>query len=100
MVEEIKNFNLKFDRKMDATSRILDVQSELGEMCKEILKATSYGKKNFKPTDALVEEFGDVCYSLISFALENGISPEGAVKLALTKYEKRIKDKGNMGSNQ
>ena len=98
MVEKIKNFNKKNNNKMDVYSRFLDVNSEMGELSKEVLKATNYGKKNFEKTCEFVEEYGDVLYSFISLGLECEIDIEKAVEIVLNKYQKRIENKGNMSS--
>ena len=100
MIKEIEKFNLENNREMDIHSRFLDIQSELGELGKEILKSTKYGKQNFKLTTEFIEEFGDSCYSLISFGLEAGVDIEKAVLGVIEKYKKRLNEHGNMGSNK
>ena len=45
-------------------------------------------------------ELGDVIYSLLSFAIENGIDPKEVLKSAIEKYENRMIKKGHIGSNQ
>ena len=99
MIKKVKDFNKKNNRKLDVYSRILDLQSEIGELAKEVLKSTKYGEKEFEKTNDFTEEFGDVLYSLISFGLECGVDIENSVDVVLKKYQSRIDLKGNMSSN-
>ena len=103
MIEKIKSFNknkMVHEKQMPASARIMDIQSELGELSKEYLKATKYGTLEFEKTDDFALEFGDVLYSMISLGLETGVDIEKAVEDVLAKYQKRIDDKKNMGSGR
>ena len=42
-------------------------------------------------------ELGDAIYSLLSFAIENGIDPKEVLKSAIEKYENRMIKKGHIG---
>lgn len=102
MQNKVANFNnniLKRE-KLGAENRILDIQSELGELAKEVLKSTNYGKKELVITKELELELGDVLYSLLTFANENGVSIEKCLDGALAKYEKRNLETGNIGSGK
>lgn len=99
MIEDVLEFNKKYSREMDINSRMLDIQSELGELSKEVLKATKYGEKDFVATESFKEELGDVLYSLISLGLECKVDIKRAVLDVLKKYQRRIENKGNMSSN-
>ena len=81
--------------------RALDLASEVGELSKEILKLSDYGKKSIevKGQDfkALENELGDVLFSLMTIANYFDISLEEALEMVLKKYEKRTK-KGGAGS--
>lgn len=61
MQNKVANFNNNiFKReKLGAENRILDIQSELGELAKEVLKSTNYGKKELVITKELELELGD-----------------------------------------
>ena len=76
------------------------MQSELGELGKEILKASLYGSRPFAVTDALRAEFSDLLFSLLAFAVENDINEEAALSIAISKYRNRIEAKGTAGSNE
>ena len=77
--------------------RVLDTMSELGEVAKEILKMSDYGRKEIKYRKELELELGDLLYSLITIANYFSIDLENALDLVLKKYEKRL-SKGSAGS--
>ena len=58
----VKDFN---DKKschkdpMPVYARLMDIESEIGELEKEYLKSSNYGTKDFEVTDDFKEEFGD-----------------------------------------
>jgi NTP pyrophosphatase (non-canonical NTP hydrolase) len=98
--EQIRLFCLHQGMVAPAETRILDVVSELGEVAKEMLKASDYGKKEVKTTDDLREEMGDLLFSIIQLANAQNIDLEQEVKKVMTKYEKRIAAKGDAGSGR
>lgn len=103
MQNKVKIFNEEHSncRKPMATpERILDIISELGELSKEYLKATSYGIKEFKLSDDFALEFGDTLYSMLSLANELEIDCENILDKVLDKYLDRIKSKGSLGSGK
>lgn len=81
---------IKADAKMDPQSRMMDVASEVGELSKEVLKSTKYGRKEFTMTPEFEEEYGDVLYSLLSMGLENGIDIEANMKKMIKKMNSRF----------
>ena len=101
MQNQVKEFNQKYNSlsKISPENRILDIQSELGELSKEILKSTDYGKSEFKITEDFILEFGDTLYSILCLANETGINANDALEKILNKYEKRFLEKGNFGSS-
>ena len=103
MQRKVKFFNEKVMKREDKASvetRLLDIQSELGELAKEVLKATDYGKKSFVKTDDFEMEFGDVFYSLLSLADEAELDAEECLNKALAKYQERMNQKNNIGSGR
>jgi NTP pyrophosphatase (non-canonical NTP hydrolase) len=81
----------------------LDLLSELGEVAKEILLATEYGKRPFSspPNQSdLAGELGDALYSLCMLADASGVDLEEALTATLNKYEARWQQKGNTGSGE
>lgn len=95
--EKIKKFIT--DNKMEAPVeyRVLDTVSELGEVAKEILIMSDYGKQPIKYREEFKSELGDVVFSLVAVANALDIDLEQAVDEALSKYEKRLA-KGSAGS--
>lgn len=80
-------------------ARLLDLVSEVGELSKEVLKGTDYGKQQLCLTPKWEEEFGDVIFSLICLANSTGIDMENALNLALEKYKIRYEKSGDIGSS-
>ena len=79
--------------------RVLDTLSELGEVAKEVLKMSDYGRRKLKFRDEIKSELGDVFYSLITIANSFNVNLEEALNNALEKYEKRLK-RGSAGSEK
>ncbi len=101
MQQKVIDFNKKktaHQTKMPPDARLLDIQSELGELSKEYLKNSRYGTQQFEITDDFCLEFGDVLYSLFSLAEELGVDAENCLDKVLEKYKKRLAKKGKMGS--
>ena len=101
MQRKVKEFNDNkgvHSKEMSIPARLMDIGSEFGELQKEYLKCTKYGTKDFVVTPDFIMEYGDVLYSLLSLANELKIDANGALSLVLEKYQKRINEKGNMGS--
>ena len=82
--------------------RLADISSELGELQKEILKATAYGSCSMacNKKESITEEFGDMLYSMIAFAEENGIDIDDALDTVIQKYRYRFNHKGTVGSDR
>ena len=101
MQEKVKQFNDKrtcHKKPMPTYARILDIQSELGELAKEYLKSSKYGTQQFNLEEDFKEEYGDVLYALLSLANELGISSEECLDIALNKLQSRMEKKNSMGS--
>ncbi len=77
--------------------RALDLASEVGEVAKEILKMTDYGKAEARPRDEVKGELGDVLFALIALADSLDVDLEDALEMVLAKYASRLK-KGSAGS--
>jgi len=81
-----------------ADSRVLDLVSEVGELAKDVLKMSDYGRKNFEKGDA-ADELGDIFFSLINVANYFGVDLDEAVNASMNKYSKRI-EKGSVDSGK
>lgn len=80
--------------------RYLDLVSEIGELGKEILLATNYGKTNFSPTQNLNSEMGDCLFSLLALCDTLGLEAETVLDDALAKYSARFAKKDTVGSEE
>jgi len=97
--EKIKLFCKKNNMESPAEHRVLDAMSELGEVAKEILKMSNYGRKPIEYRKELKSELGDVMYSLITVANTFDIDLSDSLEQTLKKYEKRLL-KGSAGSEK
>ncbi len=79
-------------------ARVLDLVSEVGELAKEILKVTDYGRESFRPTEEWSSELADILFSLTCVANSTGVELETALSEALDKYGERLAKKGHAGS--
>lgn len=95
--EKVKEFCEKNNMEHEIEYRVLDLVSEIGEVAKEILKMTDYGKKSMEFREEIKLELGDAFYSLITIANYFNINLEEALNLVLEKYKKRL-EKGSAGS--
>ena len=95
--ERIKKFCKENSMESPVEHRVLDTMSELGEVAKEILKMSDYGRKPLKYRAELKSELGDLLYSIITIANSFDIDLEEALNMVLEKYKKRL-NKGSAGS--
>ena len=102
MQNKVKTFNENRNshlKPMPVSARLLDIQSEMGELSKEYLKSTKYGTSNFNLNTDFELEFGDILYSLLSLANELNINAEQCLDLVIKKYQDRLNNKKDMGSS-
>lgn len=78
--------------------RLLDLLSELGEVTKELLKGSGYGKKQLSLPEGWSEELGDLLFSLICLANESDVDLEDALGKVVAKYKRRVAERGDSGS--
>ena len=69
----------------------------VGELAKEVLKATGYGTRPLAPTASLEEELGDCLFSLLCVSEALGLDGEKALDQALEKYKARFAEAGDIG---
>lgn len=98
--QRVADFVARHRLETDAAHRLLDAVSELGELAKEVLKATSYGRKKFAPTPAWRDEFGDVAFAFLCLAHTTGVDFDAAVDAALKKYARRHRARGAISSGR
>ena len=97
MQERVRIFCEKHNMEAPVEHRVLDLVSEIGEVSKEILRMSDYGKRPPEFREEIRSELGDALYSLITVANSLDVDLEDALKLVLEKYERRLK-KGSAGS--
>jgi NTP pyrophosphatase (non-canonical NTP hydrolase) len=88
----------EFGLSLDPASRALDLSSEVGELCKEILKSTQYGTRDFQATMNLEMELGDAFFSLLTLATSVDVNLDAALEKALAKMRTRLEQTGQIGS--
>ena len=98
--EKVKEFCEVHKLECPLEFRFLDLVSELGELAKEIIKSTNYGKEVFKFREEIKSELGDLFFSLVVIANQLNINLEEALNLVLEKYERRIREKGTASSTR
>jgi NTP pyrophosphatase (non-canonical NTP hydrolase) len=79
-------------------ARLLDLVSEVGELSKEVLKATDYGHAPFNPPEGWAVEMGDVLFTLMCLANSTAVDLEAALEGALDKYRERMALGNDAGS--
>lgn len=100
MQEKVYAFIKKYDLNVDPHIRYIDLTSEVGELGKELLKGSNYGKKEYTATPDTPLELGDTLFPLICMACGLGIDIEEALDKVLKKYENRFILKGDIGSGR
>ena len=88
----------EFKLDLDPVSRALDLSSEVGEICKEILKGTQYGNQGFQTTANLELEMGDVYFSLLIMAASVNLDLEIALEKSVKKMRDRLGQSDQAGS--
>lgn len=79
-------------------ARVLDLASEVGELSKELLGGTAYGREPFRRTDGWDGELGDAFFSLVCLANSTGVDLEEVLRETLDKYRGRLDHRGDAGS--
>jgi NTP pyrophosphatase (non-canonical NTP hydrolase) len=82
----------------DPGVHLIDLYSELGEVAKEWLLATGYGRHVAEARPNLHSELGDVLYSLCLVAESAEIDLDAALADTLNKFAYRFAQKGTIGS--
>jgi len=100
MMSVVGEFICKHQLQTDIKTRYVDLASEIGELGKEILKSTEYGKKDFSTNPQVIDEVGDCLFSLFVLCHELGIDAHDVLSGALKKYEKRFANLGDIGSGR
>ncbi len=94
----VREFCRKHHFSNDPHINLLDLASEVGELSKEYLKASDYGKRSFAPSRSWCSELGDVMFSLACLANQTGVDLCDALAGAMSKYDDRIAKRGSPSS--
>lgn len=97
---KVKEFCDQFNLGAPTAARLLDLCAELGELAKEWLKSTQYGKRtqSLPATEDWQAELGDVLFALLCLANESGVDVDHALNQAMERYRQRIEGTGHPGS--
>jgi NTP pyrophosphatase (non-canonical NTP hydrolase) len=82
----------------DVETQTMDLVSEVGELAKEVLLATDYGRRAPQFRSELANEIGDALYSLLALADVCGVDAAAALGAALEEYERRLAERGDASS--
>ena len=83
----------------DLAYRVLDLESEVGEVAKEVATSTDYGR-NPEAAAVATDEVGDALFALLALAEAADVDAGEALAESLAKYESRIESTGDAGSGQ
>lgn len=93
--EHVRGFVEEHGLEAPVEARLLDLVSEVGELSKEMLKVTRYGRAPFHPPAEWAGELGDVLFALVCVANSTGVDLQQALEAALERYGERL-DRGTM----
>lgn len=95
--QRVVEFLTTHDMESPLAYRVLDLESEVGEIAKEVTTSTQYGAD---PDDVTVasDEIGDALFSLLAVADAVDVDAGDALEEAIAKYESRIETTGDAGS--
>jgi len=96
----VEQFLQTYGLHADVQTRYIDLVSEMGELGKEILDSTHYGKHAFSTNAQALDEMGDCLFSVLALCSAMNISAEDALNGALLKYTARHKQKGSIQSDK
>jgi NTP pyrophosphatase (non-canonical NTP hydrolase) len=83
----------------DLAYRALDLESEVGEVAKEVATSTDYGR-NPEAAAVATDEIGDALFALLALAEAADVDADAALAESLAKYEARIASSGEVGSGE
>jgi len=95
---EVAKLAQDYNLNIPAMARYTDLVSEVGELGKELLLGSGYGKEELKITDDTAKEMGDIVFSLAMLANELDLDLEECFAVAMEKYKERFEQTGQIGS--
>jgi len=94
---EVASFLDEHDLHAEPAYRLLDLAAEVGEVAADAAKSSEYGEapEELAVTDG---ELGDALFALLALADELGMDAGDALAGSMAKYEERVEETGNAGS--
>lgn len=96
--QEVARFVAEYGLEIPVDVRLLDLVSEVGEVSKEVLKATQYGSAPFAPAPNWPSELGDTLFALACLANSTGVDLHAALAGVLATYRRRLEQSGSPSS--
>jgi len=95
--DRVAAFVDEHDMDADPAYRVLDLAAEVGEIAADAAKSSDYGDA---PDELSVseDELGDALFALLATAESLDIDAEAALETSLAKYEHRVDESGDPGS--
>ncbi|MCL2364977.1 MAG: hypothetical protein FWC71_09995 [Defluviitaleaceae bacterium] len=97
-INAVDAFIREYGLQTDVQTRLIDLVSEIGELGKEMIVATEYGKKELNVTKKIESEVGDCLFSLLALCQVLDVDAAMALDGALAKYAQRFTHKGSISS--
>ena len=98
MQHKVRDFITESGLFLEPQARFLDMTSELGELGKELLRVSDYGKRAVMSSPAVADELGDCLFALLCLCESLSVDGEAALDAALDKYRRRLAASGAMSS--
>ena len=95
----VASFVAENDLEAPAAYRLLDAVSELGEVLKELCTSTTYGTAP-EEVEVPEDELGDALFALLALCAELDVDAGAALETSLSKYEDRLAETGDAGSDE
>lgn len=96
----VGEFVREHDLEAPVQARLLDLASEVGELSKEVLEGTGYGRRDFRNAEGWEGELGDALFSLLCLANSTGVDLDDALTRTLEKYRERLVREDDAGSGR
>jgi len=97
-LQPLKEFIAQHHLETQPAFCLLDIMSELGEVAKELLKATDYGRRPGNPdAERMRDEIGDLMFAVAYLSTLYDVDPEAAMWDSVRKFERRL-ERGGAGS--
>jgi len=96
--DRVADFCEEHDLHGESAYRVLDLAAEVGEIAGDATKSAEYGA-SADEIDVSEDELGDALFSLLAVAEAFDVDAEDALETSLAKYERRLDESGDAGSD-